>query len=507
MTNSFKDCHKSNFEIFNKIMKLPIKFLPILLLLISSINLFAQKKEGFSIHGKVRGIKDTTVFLAHYFGYNQQVIKDTAKVDAQGNFHFVGDKTLPEGLYLVSLPKSKYMDMIIGNQEFSFETDTTNLITKMKVTGSKENETFFKFQQDMASKFEEMRVLEMEKKMDNSMLASGKIKRLQSDIAVFQKDWLKATDGMFVNKLIKASQEPEIPSFGKPLVTKADSTAFYQYQFNYYKDHFWDNVDLSDDRLMRSPFLQKKIERYFDDLTVQASDSISKAVDLVLARAKGRDVRRYVIYKIASTYENPKILGTDGAFVHIAEKYYIGEPALWDTSTVRKMKERVAVLKPLLVGKTLPDMYLTDTLGREILIPKIEADYTVLFIYDPECGHCRESAPKLAKMYQGLKSKNVKVIAASIDRTPAKWKKFIKEFKLEEMIHGIDIHKNTQTGKEEYYTDFKNNFDVYATPVVYILDKDKKIIAKRLPVEQIEDFIDFHRKQTVREKEKIKSGK
>ena len=45
------------------------------------------------------------------------------------------------------------------------------------------------------------------------------------------------------------------------------------------------------------------------------------------------------------------------------------------------------------------------------------------------------------------------------------------------------------------------------TPVVYVLDKDKKIIAKRLPVEQIEDFIDFHRKQIVREKEKIKTGK
>ena len=507
MTNSLKKSHKINFEIIRKIMKIPIKNLLLFLLLITSFSLVAQKKEGFSIHGKVRGIKDTTVFLAHYFGYNQQVIKDTATVDAQGNFHFMGDKTLPEGLYLVSLPKGKYMDIIIGNQEFSFETDTTNLITKMKITGSKENETFFKFQQDMAAKFDEMKALELEKKVSNSPLANLKIRKIQEDIAKFQKEWLKSTDGMFVNKLIKASQEPEIPPFGKPLTTKADSTAFYQFQFNYYKDHFWDNVDLADDRLMRSPFLQKKIERFFDDLTVQASDSISKAADFVLARAKGRDVRRYVIYKIASTYENPKILGTDGAFVHIAEKYYIGEPALWDTSTVRKMKERVAVLKPLLIGKSFPDMYLTDTIGREIQIPKIVADYTVLFIYDPECGHCRESAPKLAKAYQSLKTKNVKVIAASIDRTPAKWKKFIKEFKLEELIHGIDIHKNPQTGKEEFYTDFKNNFDVYATPVVYVLDKDKKIIAKRLPVEQIEDFIDFHRKQSVREKEKIKTGK
>lgn len=486
-------------------MRILFKILSISLFIIFSNVSFGQTKEGFSIKGKIKGIKDTTVFLAHYFGYNQQVIKDTAKVDSQGNFHFVGEKTLPEGLYLISLPKGKYMDIVIGNQEFSFETDTTNLITKMKVTGSKENEIFFKFQQDMAAKFDEMKVLEMERKMTNSPLTAGKIKRIQTEVTQFQKDWMKTTEGTFVNKLIRASQEPEIPPFGKPMLTKADTTAYYQYQFNYYKAHYWDNVDLTDDRLIRTPFLQKKLERYFDDLTVQSSDSIANETDKVLARAKGRDVRRYVVYKIASTYENPKILGTDGAFVHIAENYYVGEPALWDTSTVRKMKERVAVLKPLLVGKTLPDMFLTDTLGKEIVIPKIDADYTVLFIYDPDCGHCRESAPKLAKAYQGLKAKNVKVIAASIDRTPVKWKKFIQEFKLQELIHGIDIHKNPQTGKEEYYTDFKNSFDIYATPVVYVLDKDKKIIAKRLPVEQLEDFIDFHRKQTLREK--VKTGK
>jgi peroxiredoxin len=488
-------------------MKINLKKLPLILFILLTNTVFSQTKEGFSIHGKVKGIKDTTVFLAHYFGYNQQVIKDTAKVDAEGKFHFEGNKSLPEGLYLVSLPKQKYMDIVIGNQEFSFETDTTNLITKMKVTGSKENEIFFKFQQEMAAKFDEMKVVEMEKKFSNSPLADVKLRKIQGEISKFQKDWLKSTDGTFVNKLIKASQDPEIPPYGKPLTSKADTSAYYQYQYNYYKAHFWDNVDLTDDRFIRTPFLQKKMERYFDELTVQSSDSIIKETDKVLALAKGRDVRRYVVYKIASSYENPKILGTDGAFVHIAEKYYVGEPALWDTSTVRKMRERIAVLKPLLVGKEFPNMYLTDTIGTEIQIPKIVADYTVLFIYDPECGHCRESAPKLAKAYQTLKTKNVKVIAASIDRTTVKWKKFIQEFKLQELIHGIDIHKNPQTGKEEYYTDFKNSFDVYATPVVYVLDKDKKIIAKRLPVEQIEDFIDFHRKQSAREMEKGKAGK
>lgn len=476
-------------------MKKNTAFLLLILLSLFSNQLLAQ---GFSIKGKITGLKDTTVFLAHYFGYNQQVIKDTAQVDAKGNFVFQGEKQLPEGLYLVSLPKGRYFDLIIGNQDFSFETDTSNLIKKMKIVGSKENENFFAFQQGMSKHFDEMKALEAEYKQKKSPALEAQLKKVQAETMDFQKNWLKNNENLFAGKLIKASQEPEIPAFNRPVRTKVDSSALYQYQYNYYKSHFWDQIDLGDDRMMRTPFLQKKLERYFNDLTVQTSDSINKEADFVLSKATARDVRRYVIYKISSQYENPKILGTDGAFVHMAEKYYIGEPALWDTSTVRRMKERVAILKPLLIGKIVPDMYLTDTLGKEILLPKIAADYTVLFIYDPECGHCRESAPKLMKAYQSMKDKNVKIVAASIDRTPSRWKGFIKEFKLQEIINGIDIHKNPQTGKEEYYTDFKNSFDVYATPVIYILDKDKKIIAKRLPVEQIEDFIDFHRRQAVK---------
>ncbi len=476
-------------------MKKNTAFLLLILLSLFSNQLLAQ---GFSIKGKITGLKDTTVFLAHYFGYNQQVIKDTAQVDAKGNFVFQGDKQLPEGLYLVSLPKGRYFDLIIGNQEFSFETDTSNLIKKMKVTGSKENENFFAFQQGMSKHFDEMKALEAEYKQKKSPALEAQLKKVQAETMDFQKNWLKNNENLFAGKLIKASQEPEIPAFNRPVKTKVDSSALYQYQYNYYKSHFWDQIDLGDDRMMRTPFLQKKLERYFNDLTVQTSDSINKEADFVISKATARDVRRYVIYKISSQYENPKILGTDGAFVHMVEKYYIGEPSLWDTSTVRRMKERVAILKPLLIGKVVPNMYLTDTLGREILLPKIAADYTVLFIYDPECGHCRESAPKLMKAYQSMKAKNVKIVAASIDRTPSRWKGFIQEFKLQEIINGIDIHKNPQTGKDEYYTDFKNSFDVYATPVIYILDKDKKIIAKRLPVEQIEDFIDFHKRQTLK---------
>ena len=96
---------------------------------------------------------------------------------------------------------------------------------------------------------------------------------------------------------------------------------------------------------------------------------------------------------------------------------------------------------------------------------------------------------KIIKEY--FKSKNIGVVASSIVRDKAAWKKFIVDFKIGSWVNGIDIHLNPQTGKEEYYTDFRNTFDVYSTPVVYVLDQQKKIVGKRIPVENLKEFIQY----------------
>jgi thiol-disulfide isomerase/thioredoxin len=316
-------------------------------------------------------------------------------------------------------------------------------------------------------------------------------KNVQSEVKQFQQQWKRVNASLFVSKLIESSFDPEIPVYSGTLKSKADTTKMQMYQYQYYKKHYFDGMDLGDERMVRTPFLQRKLERFFKDLVVQDPDSISRESDLILQKAKDTEVRRYIIYKIASTYENNPILGTEGAFVHLAERYYIGEPALWDSSTVRRMKERIAIIKPLLVGKAFPKMHLTDVTGKEINLASLPFKYTVVFIYDPECSHCKQETPKLAALNDYFKSKNIGVVASSIVRDKAAWKKFITDFKIGSWINGIDIHLNPQTGKEEYYTDFRNTFDVYSTPVVYVLDQQKKIVGKRIPVENLKDFIQY----------------
>jgi hypothetical protein len=422
------------------------------------------------------------VYLAHYFGYNQQVIKDTVMANESGEFQFKGNESLPKGLYLISFLKSKYIDVVMEDANFSFSLDTTDILKSISFVNSSENTAFYAFQRKMNDLY---------MAINQPSLAPVQKQSLSKEIQVFQKQWKTENAKLFVSKLIESSFDPEIPVYTGSLKSKADTTKMQLYQYQYYKKHYFDGLDLTDERMVRTPFLQRKLERFFKDLVVQDPDSIARESDLILAKAKDTDIRRYIIYKIASTYENNPILGTEGAFVHLAEKYYIGEPALWDSSTVRRMKERVAIIKPLLIGKPFPKMSLTDVSGKELNIATLPFKYTIVFIYDPDCSHCKEETPKLFALNDYFKSKNIGVVASSIVRDKQAWKNFIKEFKISSWINGIDIHTNPTTGKDEYYTDFKNTFDVYSTPIVYVLDQQKKIVGKRISVENLKDFIQY----------------
>ena len=449
-----------------------------LFILFFTFSSFAQ----YNIQGKIKGLSKSEVYLAHYFGYNQQVIKDTVMANEAGEFQFKGTGTLPKGLYLISFLKSKYIDLVVEEPNFSFSLDTVNILNSIAFQNSPENSAFYAFQQKMN---------ELYTAINAPSISKSEKQGLISEVQQFQKQWKLANKGLFVEKLIESTFDPEIPVYTGSLKTKADSTKMQIYQYQYYKKHYFDGMDLSDERMVRTPFLQRKLERFFKDLVVQDPDSLSREADLILGKATDKEVRRYIIYKIASTYENSPILGTEGAFVHMAEKYYIGEPALWDTSTVRRMNERIAIIKPLLLGKVFPKMHLTDVAGKEINMATLPYKYTVVFIYDPDCSHCKQETPKLVALNDFLKSKNAGVVASSIVRDKLAWKKFITEYKTGSWINGIDVHFNPKTGKEEYYTDFRNTFDVYSTPVVYVLDQQKKIVGKRIPVENLQDFIQY----------------
>ncbi|NIJ55762.1 TlpA family protein disulfide reductase [Dyadobacter arcticus] len=442
--------------------------------------------QGYHIEATIKGIRDSSLVIGHYNrSHNQFVPKDTAKADANGKMLFEGNTALPGGLYVVLFPgNQRWVELVYSGKEtnFSIETDTTDIIGNMKVTGSKENELFYNYQRELRNGSKQLEILGKSSSVDSK----SQMKTIQDSFSAYRLKMLKENQDSFTVKLLNMSADPEIPAAPKLTNGKTDSI----WVFNYYKSHYWDSFDFADTRIVNTPFLEPKMERYFKNLVVQTPDSLIKEADYMVRKVSAnKDAKNWLIFYIANQYENPKTVGTEAVWVHMANKYYLsGEMNVADDNR-KRIAEKVNTLKDLLVNKTFPALTLTDPTGKKVSVQTIQANYTVLFFFAPTCGHCKEASPALKAFYDKNKANGVKVMTISTEHNMEEWKSFIKTYHFEELINGYDALKQI---------DFNRKFDVVTTPMIYVLDKNKKIIARKMPIEQLEDFLNYYQNKIAR---------
>lgn len=440
-----------------------------------------KKQAGHDIRFKIKGYKDTTAIIAHYYGDNQYIPKDTARFDSKGGLQFKGKKELPEGVYLLVLPRNKYVEFLVGEQFQSLEFDSSDAVGTMKVKEGVENMVFYSYQKTMSDKAKEAGPIKAKlsktKNADSTALIKKQLEAIDKEVKAFREKLFADNPKSFAVKLFKAAQEPEVPEAPTLSNGRKDSV----FQFRYYKNHFLDNIDLTDDRMVRTPLFHGKIEQYITKLTLQIPDSINKEADYLLKKSTSKEIFKYLVWWITNNYEKSQIMGMDAVFVHMAKNYYLNGQAYWvDSSITNKIRDRVKILDPILIGKKAPNMWLTDSAGKLYTLDGFKAKSTVLYFWDPNCGHCQKETPKLLEFWEKNKKRGIDVYAVCIDRKPDDWKKFIREKKL----NWLNVWDSYTA------TDFKNIYDIYSTPVVYLLDENKRILAKRIGVEQLEDFYD-----------------
>ena len=488
-----------NFE--KIIMK---KLIYLLVLLFGIDGAYAQikapeEKKDYNLNFRIKGLQDTIIYMANYYG-GKQYYKDTADVDANGYFSFKGSKSYPSGIYMMVLPDRKsYFEFIINETEFTMETEKGKLVEEMKIKGSIENQVFYDYMNFIAAKQETAKPIkqEMGKTDDEDKVAELKaeLSALDKEVKDFQKSFIEKNKNTFAAKVFKASPDPEIP---EDLEIPEGETAD-RVKFKYFRDHYLDNIDFSDERYVRTPIYHNKLEYYITKLTPQIPDSINKAADLIVNKAKASDeLLKYTVHYITNQYEKSKIMGMDAVFVHMAENYYMNGDAFWvDSNNLAKITERAMTLKPLLLNKVTPNIILPDASGKWHNLHEIDANYTILYFWDSGCGHCKKATPKLKTFYSENKDKlKLEVFAVGTELEIKEWQEYVEKNELPwiNVSDTPEINKNAYEYLQKGVTtlnslNFRDVYDIYSTPVVFILDKDKKIIGKRLGVEQIEDFI------------------
>lgn len=451
----------------------------------------AWAQDGAQMKFKVKGVPQGEAKLAYYFA-DKQYIKDTVKIAADGSFAFEKAEKYDQGIYLVVLPPdNQYFEVIVDEtQNWTMETEYNKLTQKMKVAGSKENSTFYeylKFVDDKKdaveavtntiTKFETDSLNPNYKGNPEYVKAKAKRDQINKEVIDYKEKFISKYPEAFISKVFKASKDPEVPEM-KSRGGEEDKAG----RWHYFKEHYWDGIDLTDDRMLRTPILHQKLQYYMTKLVVQTPDSINVAADKLLAKIPDNsDILKYFIIYITNTFETSKQMGMDAVFVHMAKNYYMSGKAYWAHDTlIQKIGDRALKLDPILIGKIAPNLVMKDTSGVAHELHKLKNNITILYFWDPDCGHCKKETPKLKELYETeiAKEMDVEIFGVNTTQELELWKKFI----IENDLNWINVHDPHQI------TRFKTKYDIFSTPVVYVLDKDKKIIAKRIGVEQLEEF-------------------
>jgi thiol-disulfide isomerase/thioredoxin len=473
-----------------------IKLLSILLFAVSHYS-FSQ--AGYKLDFKIQGLKDTTIYLGYYYGESTYV-KDTAKVNALGIFTFEGKQTLPQGVYFLVLNKTKLFEgFVMGKtQRFAMETSTEDYIKNMKVTGDEDNRLFF---ENMMFNMERHKEAEpylktlrdsslREDQKKEARVAFGKI---SDKVMNYQSDVIAKYPTTLTARILKSTKQIQIPEPPKRANGTIDST----FQLKYYRAHFFDNFDLADDAMIRLPggaIYQQKLDEYLDKLFLPQADTITSEIKKLVAIAKKNpETYKYLVFSCMAKYTNPEIMGLDEVFVHVYDNYFAtGEMDFWvPAATKNSYKEYADKIRLSMLGKIAPNLTMQDANLQPKSLYDIKKKYTIIFFFDPDCGHCREETPKLVDFYKKNNLKyNVEVFAVSADTSIKKMRDYIAEMKMPWItVNGPRSYTNQHYSKL-YYAE--------TTPTIYILDDKKKIIAKKPPVEKIEGFLENYEKSLKR---------
>jgi peroxiredoxin len=498
-----------------------------LLVLFVIVAFLGRSQQGYDIRINFKGCPDSAVYLARYF-FDRMPVEDSCKTIRDGKIRFKGDRPLEKGVYFLAnqARNSFYFQFIVDDkQHLTLNLDAADLAASLKSVDDPQNELFFGYVRFMTGKNKEMSQVQSQargkKPADSARLVLQRYEALNAEIAAYDEAFRKKHKGLFVADLInmKAEKYPQTV----PLAANGRPDSVYQYY--YYKNHFFDGVDFRDERVLNTPFFADRIKKYFEQVIVQHPDSVIRELDNILSRCEpGSTLFNTLVGHFTYKYEQNKAMSFDQygrtntfekVFVHLADKYIVSGKTgdYYSPETIANIREKVDVLRHLLPDAKVPDLFMIDTLyGRQVLrmgfdtaqssisvtnlynsnarrlqpmyktLYEVKARYTVLVFWAADCSHCTTELPKLHEELMKLKGiSDVRVYAVQTKSDLFdKWKAFIAEKQLTDFIHVFDpIHLNN----------LKEQFDITATPVIYLLDKDKRIKAKKLNHDQVVEII------------------
>ena len=375
------------------------------------------------------------------------------RVDENGNFMLELDSTVTKGMYrlVYALPAETFNFDVIYSGDEDIEL-TFNDTDGARFIASKENKLLGAYE-------DEMFAIRTEIGMNYGKGYEG-VEGLLNTLEELQNVFEKEAEGTVASNFIKANRA-YIPSGAEDLTSYIKNT----------KASYFENVDFNNPTLQSSNFLFEYTYNYITGFVGNREmnqESYKTNIDIINEQLQTSDA------------EFQKVL-----FHHLWQKFvdieevetanYIGEKYLIPVSTRvmdLELVEKIALFKRISLGKKAPNFsWEKDVEGKAVKNSLHELDvaenYVIIF-WSSQCSHCLKEVPKIHEKIKVLEKGQLKVIAVGLEDEPYDWQNAIYDFP--EFVNVLGLGK--------WENKIGDAYGINATPTYFVLDKDKKIVAK-----------------------------
>ncbi len=240
----------------------------------------------------------------------------------------------------------------------------------------------------------------------------------------------------------------------------------------YMREHYWDKFDFADTTFINQIDSTKMLTAFAVYTAGYIPDSLAyKYMPRLMQRAStSKRMYTYFLMLAESVLHDPNSpMRNDEIYIPILESAvqsqwldeYERMPYEYDLEIARQNR----------IGRIANDFTYTLPSGRTATLHNIKADYTLIFISNPGCPMCREVKEQIttSPMLQELiERKELKVLVIYPDTDLEAWREHLQDYPTS-WINGYDADQRIE--KERLY-------DLKAIPALYLLDKQKRVMAK-----------------------------
>ncbi len=447
------------------------------------VSLVTSGAQSYSLQATVKGFEGNRVYLVQFKGDQQVIIDSTSSLE--GGFTFLFSGQTKAGVYRVVLGETggsnffeedpRFFDFIYNPENIIITMNFSAPIDSMNVVQSKENEIYYRFlkaNEVYQGKMNRITPLfSVYKPGDNFYKAlTLEFRSVQDDFTRFSLALQDELPGSVAASIIQMLMLPVIERVGSTDEMKV-----------FVRDHYFDLIVFSDERLLNSPYITKTILDYlglYRDPSFsqsQQEDNFILAIDQVMEAVSGEPlIYDFVLNFLVDGFQRFQM---EKVLVHIAENFIIGD---CETDSKKLLQKRLEGYEKMSPGKKVPDILIHDQDDKQVRLYDLNHDYTLVLFWASWCPHCTSFLKQLGKWYPG-KTIDLEVFAVSIDTSRFAWEEHC-------MVNNYPwINTFSKAGWEGKAP---KDYNVYATPTLFLLDRDHKIIAKPLTFKEFKKEVE-----------------